>query len=227
MLGTELADTNGGASNVRPAGAEAHRPERRCLTLPQVRTLWLMLGVFGLVFTGGVIATSTLADDYRTSGSLVLVPRGATDTEDVQQTVNYTETTALGTWVEQVDSAATGARPGPPGVAITVRAVPDTRVIKVRATGARDAVQPAVAGVMDKAVASGDALDDRWTLRTIERAGAAEPAGPTLAKRLGASVALALLGALAVIAFLGWPTGASATPYRPRTLAPAHGSLDT
>jgi hypothetical protein len=115
---------------------------------------------------------------------------------------NLQESGTLGTRVELISSKDTLAAAGNPEVQISVRSIPDTRVIDVTATGALGAVRPGLSAVLSAAIAEDTKLDDPWQMKTIASPTPPAKAGPGNAE-LGVAVAvLALLAALASYAGL-------------------------
>ena len=149
-----------------------------------------------VILLAGTLYTVNRSPKYQSTSALVLAPTAA-DSSDRTGLINgYDRSGAIGTFVELIASPDTLVAAGQPPVTIDVRAIPDTRVIEVTATGERDVVRPALTALLAAARGSQSTLNDLWTLRVLETPSAAEEAGPSVAMLLAATVLLALLAAL-------------------------------
>jgi hypothetical protein len=179
-----------------------------------------------VIAVAGVASTELRPVRYESSGALVLAPSPGTASDKTNLLQGYERSGTIGTFVELLDSEDTYVQAGAPAVDVTVRAVPDTRVIRVTATGSRAAVQPGLNEVMYAAQASQTTLSDLWELRRLERASAPSTAGPSDVQLLGASGLLAVLGGLAVLVLLARLTPPAAEPRRSRAAAGTESGAD-
>lgn len=109
----------------------------------------------------------------------------------------------LGTTVELLSSPDLAAQVPQRGVAFTARAVTDSRVIALHATGPQAAVQPALAALLVQAAPAQARLADRWTLVALTRPTTAALAGPPASALFVAAGLLALLTFTAVLVGTG------------------------
>lgn len=146
---------------------------------------------------------------------MVLVP-ASEDPGDIAAALDgFDRSGTMGTVVEMISSPDTLRRAGEPDVDLTVRAVPDTRVIQLHVRGDREAVRPALEEVMRSSGSRLGELRDLWQLRVLASAGSASPAPPGTPLLLVATLALAVLGAIATWVLLtrsilgtAWTSGA-------------------
>lgn len=148
---------------------------------------------------------------------MVLAPLPEEDSDLTNLLQGFDRSGTMGTFVEYVASEDTLRRAGDPPITLTVRAVPDTRVLRISATGDERVVRPGLNAVFSAARADDEELSDLWELRTLEAPSAASPAPPSTALVLLSTIVLAVLGAavaLAVLARLlpGRPAGYEADP---------------
>jgi hypothetical protein len=155
-----------------------------------------------VVLVAGIAYAIQRAPEYVSSGSLVLAPLPEEDSDLTNLLQGFDRSGTMGTFVELIASDDTLRRAGDPPVQVTVRAIPDTRVIEVTTTGDRDVVRPALSALLASAQAARGTLSELWTLRTLESASEPEPAPPSTMLVLLATCVLALLGG--VIVFVGF-----------------------
>jgi hypothetical protein len=136
---------------------------------------------------------------YVSKATLALAPAASTRADRSAALDSFTSAGTSGTFVELLASGGTVRRAGFPPVALSVRAVPDTRVIVASATGSPDAVQPGLASLVAAAKAGEADLGDVWQLVTLS-----EPSTPVLAGAGTVSILFAtlLLAVLAGVATL-------------------------
>ena len=134
-------------------------------SLPLVTALLLA----ALVLSAGLSWALLRPVRYQSSATLVLAP-APVDSKAVPSLLDsYQRSGTIGTFVELLSSSDVWGRAGYPPVSITVRAIPDTRAINVRASGEQQrAVQPGLAAVIRAATASQGQLGDLWQLRVLE-----------------------------------------------------------
>lgn len=175
----------------------------RGLANPRVAAVAVALAV---ILIGGVYALQR-TPSYQSSAALVLVPT-AKPAEVPTVLDSFTSAGTSGTFVELISSPGTLAAAGAPPIAVTVRAVPDTRVIDVTATGAQTTVQAGLARLLAAAETEQTSLGDMWKLQQISSPTPATRAGASTTAILAASILLALVAAAATLALLGRRAGA-------------------
>ena len=146
-----------------------------------------------LVFLVGLAYVVTRTPSYESTGAFVLAPAVIESSDKAQLIQGFERSGAIGTFVELVASSDTYARAGSPPVTVEARAVPDSRVIDLTATGGERAVQPGLRAVMTSASSSQGALSDLWDLRVLESASVPTVAGASVAVMLLAAALFALL----------------------------------
>jgi capsular polysaccharide biosynthesis protein len=136
---------------------------------------------------------------YESTGSLVLVPEPS-DPRDLPQLLDSVQRSGtLGTYVELLSSGETLSNAGFSGADITVRAIPDTRVITVTAKGEDEDVSRVAEAVMTAGRKQARRLGDPWRLDGLAGASAPSAVPPTRAMVLAVSAVLALLAAVLVL----------------------------
>lgn len=150
------------------------------------------------VLAAGVVFTDARPRTWASDAQVVLVPE-KTRSDEASPLDSFTSGGTLGTSVELLSSPDLAAQVPQRGVTFTARAVTDSRVIAVHATGPRDAVRPALISLLVRATPAQTRLADRWTLVPLTRPTAAAPGGPPTAALLAASALLALLTGVAVL----------------------------
>lgn len=155
-----------------------------------------------LVLAAGSAYALVRPVDWQSTAQLVLVPTPA-DPSDIPSTLDGLNASGtLGTYVELLSSPDLKQRAGSPPVALTVRSVPDSRVINLTTVGSKDAVQSGLTAIVRAGADAQGSLRDLWTLRTIREPSAPERAGVATSVLLLASMLLALLAALVVVVAL-------------------------
>ena len=153
---------------------------------------------------------------WQSTAQLVLVPTPA-DPGDIPNTLDgLSASGTLGTYVELLASPDLKRRAGSPPVALSVRAVPDSRVINLTTVGSKEAVQSGLTAIVQAGADAQNSLRDLWTLRTIQEPSAPERAGVATSVLLLASMLLALLAALVVVVALRRLEPANPRPDDPR-----------
>ena len=155
-----------------------------------------------IVLVAGVAFTLVRDRPYESVATVVLSPSSAEPDNISSLLESFERSGTLGTYVELMASDDTTADARNRDVSITVRAVPDTRAIRVIGEGDEDAVQPAVQSVITNTENRKTALSDLYEFEVLERPSEPELAGPGTAVLLLATVLLALFAAVAVIAIL-------------------------
>jgi hypothetical protein len=163
----------------------------------------LLAGLVALLVLGaGVAYALARPATYTSNAALMLTPAPGDPTAVPQLLDSFDRSGTAGTYVELITARDTLARAGSPPVTVTARAVPDTRVIDISATGARGDVQRGLTAVLAAAQQANAALRDVWRLNTLAAPSAPAAAGPSAALIIGAALALAALAALFVVVVL-------------------------
>lgn len=186
-----------------------------------LKTTFLVSAIVSLAVLAAGISYSVLSPkQYRSTGAMVLSPSTSDPSDRANLLSSYERSGTLGSFVELIASDDLLRRAGDPPVDVGVRAVPDTRVIRVTTEGSRNVVAPALTAVLATAQRNQSTLRDLWTLNELESASAPEVAGTPVRFMLAATVILALLSAVFVFVLLrrGVPTlmEALAADARPR-----------
>lgn len=159
------------------------------------RRLMVALAVAAVVLSAGVAYELLRPANYVSQGAMVLAPLPEQESDLTNLLQGFDRSGTMGTFVELISSRDTLRRAGDPPVGLTVRAVPDTRVILVETDGDESIVNPALSAVFAAARDRRDALSDLWDLRVLETASSPKPAPPSTVFVLLATLVLALLGA--------------------------------
>lgn len=153
---------------------------------------------------------------WQSTAQLALVPT-PTDPADIPSTLDGLNASGtLGTYVELLASPDLKRRAGSPPVALTVRSVPDSRVINLTTVGDEESVQRGLTAIVQAGADAQGSLRDLWSLRTIQEPSAPERAGVATSVLLLASMLLALLAALVVVVALRRLEPATPGPRDPR-----------
>lgn len=173
------------------------------------------LAAAALVLVAGVAFAVVRDRDYESVATVVLSP-DSKDPELVGALLeSFERSGTLGTYVELMASDDTTAEARALGVDITVRSVPDTRTIRLIATGGEDEVQPALDSVIVATGEKQETLSDLFSPAVLEEPSAPELAGPGIGLVLFATLLLAGFAALAVALILrrvAEPINASQSP---------------
>jgi hypothetical protein len=136
---------------------------------------------------------------WQSTAALALTPQAVTSADRAALFDSFDRSGTMGTYVEVISSPDTLKRAGSPPVSVEARAVPDTRVIDVTATGGQNGVRPALINLISASMSIAPGLGDVWQLNTIEQPSQPTKAGPS---NLLLSLAVLLLAALATVASL-------------------------
>ncbi len=154
------------------------------------------------ILAAGTAYSLLAPKQYQSTGALVLSPQ-ATDPGDLSNLLgSFERSGTMGSFVELIASDDLLRRAGNPPVDVGVRAVPDTRVIRVTTEGSRNIVTPALTALLATAQRNQSTVRDAWELNELESASAPKVAGAPLQYMLAATVILALLSALFVFVLL-------------------------
>ena len=154
------------------------------------------------VFVIGVAFTAVRDRHYESVATVVLSP-STEEPENIPTLLeSFERSGTLGTYVEVMAADHTTAEARAMGVSITVRAVPDTRAIRLIAEGDEDAVQPALNSVIRATRARQTALSDLYVLEVLGSPSEPTLAGPGTGVLLLATALLAVFAAVGVVAIL-------------------------
>jgi hypothetical protein len=151
----------------------------------------------------GVVYAATRTPTYESTAALVLAPKTLKSDELPSVLDGFTSAGTSGTFVELIASRDTLVTAGSPAVTVDVRAVPDTRVINVTATGARDVVQPGLTALLRASQSAQSGLGDVWQLKTIATPSAPARKGVGSVAIVLAAALLAMIAAAAMLALFG------------------------
>ena len=166
----------------------------------KIRLTALVTGLLVLVI--GIVFTATRSRDYESVATVVLSPT-VTETGEITTLLESFERSGTqGTYVELMASDDTTAKAQASGVSITVRAVPDTRAIRIVATGEEEDVVPALNSVIAATKARQSSLDDLFALQILEKPSEPSLAGPSTGILVLATVLLAIFAAIGVAVIL-------------------------
>jgi hypothetical protein len=155
-----------------------------------------------LVLALGVTFALLRPTDWQSSAKLVLVP-SPEDPKDIPGTLDGLNASGtLATYVELLSSSDLKRRAGSPPIALSVRSIPDSRVIALTAVGGRDTVQPGLEAVVRASASAKRSLNDLWALQTLEEPSGPERSGVSSTALILASALLGLLAALIVVVAL-------------------------
>lgn len=167
------------------------------------------------VLAVGIAFTATRDREYQSFATVVLSP-SSPDPERVSGLLeSFERSGTLGTYVELMASDDTTREARGFGVNITVRAVPDTRTIRLSAVGREEDTQPALASVIETTQERQPTLADLFALGVLEQPSKPEQAGPGNRVLLVTTVLLAAFAALAVVLLLRQLGASGPSPSRP------------
>jgi hypothetical protein len=154
----------------------------------------VVLVVTVAVLGAGCGYTLTRHVSYESTASVVLVPSASNAADLAAATDSFSASGTAGTFVELLAAPDT-VRAAHAPIDVTVRAVPDSRVIDVTAHGSRIQVQPGLGSLLAAASVRQSSLRALWTMSVL-----AQPSGPSAA---GASTAMLLLAAVLLALLAG------------------------
>jgi hypothetical protein len=155
-----------------------------------------------MVLIAGIAFIAVRDREYESVTTVVLSP-STTEPDQISSLLeSFERSGTLGTYVELMASDDTTAQARALGVSVTVRAVPDTRAIRLIAEGDEDQVVPALRSVIATTRARQTALSDLFTFEVLENPSTPTLAGPSTFLLLLATLLLAVFAAVAVVAIL-------------------------
>jgi hypothetical protein len=165
-----------------------------------IRRTALATGV--LVLLIGILFTAVRSRDYESVATVVLSPTAKEAGEITTLLESFERSGTQGTYVELMASEDTTSEAQAMGVSITVRAVPNTRAIRIIATGGKEEVVPALESVISETKARQGSLDDLFALQILESPSSPSLSGPGTGILLLATVLLAILAGIGVVVIL-------------------------
>jgi capsular polysaccharide biosynthesis protein len=155
-----------------------------------------------LVLIAGIAFTVARSRDYESVATVVLSPTTTEAGEITTLLESFERSGTQGTYVELMASDDTTAKARATGVSITVRAVPNTRAIRIVAKGDQEDVVPALRSVISATEARQASLSDLFALQILESPSAPSLSGPGTGVLLLATLLLAIFAAIAVVVIL-------------------------
>lgn len=168
------------------------------------RSLMVLTAVLAgvAVLIAGGLFTAVRDRPYESVASVVVSPQTKNPNQIASLLESFERSGTLGTYVELMSSDDTTKEARERGVTITVRAIPNTRAIRLIAEGEEEDVKPALHSVILNTLARQSTLTSLSTLRILESPSEPVLAGPSTSILLLATVLLALFAAIAVFAIL-------------------------
>lgn len=176
------------------------------MSRPVTRLVVLVVAL--AVLGAGAGYTVTRHISYESTASVVLVPSATNPADLAAATDSFSASGTAGTFVELLAAPDT-VRAAHAPIDITVRAVPDSRVIDVTAHGLRADVQPGLGALLQAASAREGSLRALWTMSILAQPSPPSAAGASTPLLLLAAVLLAILAALVTHVLLRRATGAA------------------
>lgn len=154
------------------------------------------------VFVIGIVFATVRDRHYESVATVVLSPSTAEPENIPTLLESFERSGTLGTYVEVMASDDTTAEARAMDVSVTVRAVPDTRAIRLIAEGDEEDVQPALTLVIRATRAKQTALSGLYVLEVLGSPSEPTLAGPDTGVLLLATALLSLFAAVGVVAIL-------------------------
>lgn len=169
----------------------------------------LAVGIAGLLYTATRTAT------YESTAQIALVPGAKDPAVDANLLSSVSSAGTVGTYVELYGSADVVRAAGDPPVDITVRSVPDSRIIRITAKGPQDAVQNDLRRILSAGLAQEPRLNDSWGTAVIQQPTTPEKSPPSTAMLLLATLLLAILAGVLTAVLLRRAAAAAPQDDRP------------
>jgi capsular polysaccharide biosynthesis protein len=160
---------------------------------------------------------------YESTAQLVLVPQAKDPAVDADLLSSVSSAGTVGTYVELYGSADVAEAAGDPDVTITVRSVPDSRIIGVTASGDEDNVQEDLRRILAAGLSQEPRLKDSWGTAVIQQPTAPEQAPPSTGMILLATLLLAILAGVFTAVLLRRAIASGAVPGDQRRPRPSPG----
>lgn len=158
----------------------------------------ITVAVATIIFFAGIAYALVRPVSYQSQATLVLVPAPA-DPGDLPGILDSFQRSGTAvTYVELLASSSLLKQAGDPPVTISVRSVPDSRIIRISASATdKDIVKPALASLLTAADREQEKLVDIWDLRELQEPNEPSKASTGTGPILIATLLLSLLGAVA------------------------------
>jgi len=154
------------------------------------------------VLVAGIVFAAVRDRNYESVATVVLSPSTEEPDRISSLLESFERSGTLGTYVELIASDDTTREAREREVDITVRAVPDTRAIRIIAVGEEEDVEPALRSVIASTEDRETALSSLFVLEVLENPSSPILAGPSTALLLLATVLLAILAGTAAAVIL-------------------------
>jgi hypothetical protein len=155
----------------------------------------ITIAVATIIFFSGIAYTLVRPVSYSSQATMVLTPKPTDDLAGVLDSFQRSGTAV--TYVEFLASGDLLEAANDPPVTVSVRSVPDSRIIRISAEGSeKGIVKPALQAILTAANQEEDKLVDIWTLRTLQAPSDPSPSSTSTSLILMATILLALLGAV-------------------------------
>ena len=162
-----------------------------------IKQIVVALMAAALVLAGGVGYTLTRDVTYYSTAQMVIVAGPDTPSSAIG---NFDRSGIAGTLAEVMNSADTYREAGVPPVALKVEPLPESAILQVTSIGERDDVQPGLQALMQASARRASVLGDLWDLRVMADPSVPERIGTSPNLLIAATILLALLAALSVLA---------------------------
>jgi capsular polysaccharide biosynthesis protein len=158
----------------------------------------ITVAVATIIFFAGVAYALVRPVTYQSQATMVLAPAPA-DPKDLPGVLDSFQRSGTAvTYVELLASSDLLREAGNPPVTVTVRSVPDSRIIRISAKATdKNIVQPALRSIITAADREQEKLVDIWDLRTLQAPNNPSKASTSTSVILIATLLLSLLGAVA------------------------------
>jgi capsular polysaccharide biosynthesis protein len=158
----------------------------------------ITVAVATIIFFAGLAYTMVRPISYQSRATLVLVPAPA-DPKDLPGILDSFQRSGTAvTYVELLASSDLLKQAGDPPVTVTVRSVPDSRIIRISASATdKNIVQPALRSIVTAADREQEKLVDIWDLRVLQAPNDPSKSSTGTGMILIATLLLSLLGAVA------------------------------
>lgn len=163
---------------------------------------WMAVLVAAIVVAAGLVYVAKRGETWQSTASVVVSPRDHPSSDRSSALATWGNSESNGTYEELLGSSDV-LNQAQVADSVDVRPVPDSRVIEVTASGARETVQGDLRAILVAAKSRGHGLNDLWTLQTLDAPSAPTTAGPSTLALLLAALALATVAGVAAFVLLG------------------------
>jgi len=177
-------------------------PSRRWLALAVQNRGWLALGAVAIVFISGVFYVALRGETWQSTAKMLVSPRAHPSAARSSALGSWGSSGSIGTYEELLTSTGVRERANLSNP-VDVRPVPDSRVIEVTASGDRTTVRRDLHAIIAAAKSRAHRLHDLFSLQTLDAPGAPTTSGPGALTLLLATLALAVVAAVATFVLVG------------------------